>query len=222
MKAENFAYVREALPFIGEGALATVEVSIAAFLLAMLIAYAVGIARTSGIPRWLELPLIAYLELWRGTPLLVQLFLIYYGLPSIGIVLDSWTAAVLGLALNSGAYMSEIVRSSILSVDKGQREAAQALGYGRFQTLVHVVLPQAARVSIPPLTNSLASLLKESSLVSILAITELTRTGNIIYSRTMAPFEIYLTIALIYLIMTAVVTLVSRRLERVNSQWAAS
>lgn len=222
MTAANFAYVRDALPFIGEGALATVKVSIASFILALLIAYAVGIARASRLPRWVELPLLGYLELFRGTPLLVQLFLIYYGLPTIGIILDSWTAAILGLGLNSGAYMSEIVRSSIQSVDRGQLEAASALGYGRMQTLLHVVLPQAARVSIPPLTNSLASLLKESSLVSILAITELTRTGNIIYSRTMAPFEIYLTIALLYLMMTSVVTLLSRRLEKVNSSWAAS
>lgn len=88
-------------------------------------------------------------------------------------------------------------------------------------TLRYVVLPQAARVSIPPLTNSLASLLKESSLVSILAITELTRTGNIIYSRTMAPFEIYLTIAALYLAMTSVVTLLSQRLEKAHARWAA-
>lgn len=222
MKASNFAYIRDALPFIGEGVLATVKLSIAAFIFALLIAYVVGILRTSRIPRWLELPLIGYLEIFRGTPLLVQLFLLYYGLPAIGIVLDSWTAAILGLALNSGAYMSEIVRSSILSVDRGQLEAAGALGYGRLQTLAYVVLPQAARVSVPPLTNALASLLKESSLVSILAITELTRVGNIIYSRTMAPFEIYLSIALLYLVLTSIVTLVSRRLEKVNSAWAAS
>lgn len=222
MNARNFDYIREALPFIAKGAFATVQVSVASFVLALLIAYAVGIARASRVPGWLDWLLRGYLEVFRGTPLLVQLFLIYYGLPQIGIVLSSWTAAILGLGLNSGAYMSEIVRASILSVDKGQIEAADALGYGRWQTLWHIVLPQALRVSIPPLTNSLASLLKESSLVSILAITELTRTGNIIYSRTMAPFEIYLTIALIYLLMTSVVTVFSRWLEKVNTAWATS
>lgn len=193
-----------------------------AFALALLIAYAVGIARARRLSRWLSLPLGAYVEVFRGTPLLVQLFLIYYGLPQIGIVMNAWTAGVLGLGLNSGAYMSEVVRASLLSVDGGQKEAAEALGYGRWQTLWHITLPQATRTAIPPLTNSLASLLKESSLVSIIAITELTRVGNIIYSRTMAPFEIYLTLAFLYLIMTSAVTLASRRLERTNRKWSIS
>lgn len=218
----DFSYVRQAFPFILEGAVRTIEISLMAFALALLIAYAVGIARARHLPEWLAFPLRAYVELFRGTPLLVQLFLIYYGLPQIGIVMGAWTAGVLGLALNSGAYMSEIVRASLLAVDRGQAEAAEALGYGRLQALRHIVLPQATKIALPPLTNSLASLLKESSLVSIIAITELTRVGNIIYSRTMAPFEIYLTVAFLYLLMTAVVSVVSRRLEKTSQAWAAS
>jgi len=218
----DFSHVWESIDFILWGASHTLEISLMAFALALLIAYAVGIARARHLPRWLSLPLGAYVEVFRGTPLLVQLFLIYYGLPQVGIVMNAWTAGVVGLGLNSGAYMSEVVRASLLSVDRGQSEAAEALGYGRRQTLWHIVLPQATRIAIPPLTNSLASLLKESSLVSIIAITELTRVGNIIYSRTMAPFEIYLTLAFLYLVMTSVVTLLSRRLERANRKWATS
>jgi polar amino acid transport system permease protein len=218
----DFSHVWESMDFILWGASHTLEISLMAFGLALLIAYAVGIARARRLPRWVSMLLEAYVEVFRGTPLLVQLFLIYYGLPQIGIVMNAWTAGVIGLGLNSGAYMSEVVRASILSVDPGQVEAADALGYGRWQALWHVVLPQATRTAIPPLTNSLASLLKESSLVSIIAITELTRVGNIIYSRTMAPFEIYLTLAFLYLVMTSVVTLISRRLERANRKWSIS
>ena len=218
----DFSHVWESIDFILWGASHTLEISLMAFVVALLIAYAVGIARARRLPIWASLPLGAYVEVFRGTPLLVQLFVIYYGLPQLGIVMNSWTAGVVGLGLNSGAYMSEVVRASLLSVDRGQAEAADALGYGRWQALRHVILPQATRTAIPPLTNSLASLLKESSLVSIIAITELTRVGNIIYSRTMAPFEIYLTLAVLYLIMTSVVTVFSRRLERANRKWSVS
>lgn len=218
----DFSPVWDSITFILWGASHTLELSVVSFALAILVAYAVGIARARELPRWLSAPLTVYVEVFRGTPLLIQLFFIYYGLPQIGIVLGAWTAGILGLSLNSGAYMSEVVRASVLSVDAGQTEAAEALGYGRWQTLRHIVLPQATRTAIPPLTNALASLLKESSLVSIIAITELTRVGNIIYSRTMAPFEIYLTLALLYLVMTLAVTLASRRLERMNRRWVTS
>jgi His/Glu/Gln/Arg/opine family amino acid ABC transporter permease subunit len=218
----HFGHVWKSFGFILWGASHTVEISLLGFALALLIAYAVGIARAQRLPRWASPLLTAYVELFRGTPLLVQLFIIYYGLWQVGIVMNAWTAGVIGLGLNSGAYMSEVVRSSILAIDQGQVEAADALGYGRRQALWHIVLPQATRIAIPPLTNSLASLLKESSLVSIIAITELMRVGNIIYSRTMAPFEIYITLAAIYLVMTSAVTLVSRRLERANRRWSIS
>lgn len=218
---QNLEYIWRAAPFILKGALATIELSLLSFALALLIAYVVGTARARRLPWPLDVFLRGYLWLFRGTPLLVQLFIIYYGLPQIGIVLNAWVAAILGLALNSGAYMSEIVRASLLAIDPSQHDAAFALGYTRWQTLTQVVFKQSVRIAIPPLTNSLASLLKESSLVSILAITELTRTGNVIYSRIMAPFEIYMTIALLYLIMTTVITFIAKRLERKADAWAA-
>lgn len=216
----DFTYVANNTELILAGAAVTVRISAMAFVVALVVAYAVGTMRAER-PRSIPSRLLgAYVELFRGTPLLVQLFLIYYGLPQFGIMLDAWTAGVLGLGLNTGAYMSEVVRASILSVDSGQKEAAQVLGYSRVQALRHIILPQAFRVSLPALMNSLSALLKESSLVSIIAITELTRVGNMIYSRTMAPFEIYLTIALVYFVMTYASSLLAKALERWNDRWA--
>jgi polar amino acid transport system permease protein len=136
----------------------------------------------------LKFLLAAYVEIFRGTPLLVQLFFIYYGLPSAGIVMDAFTAAVIGLALNSGAYMSETVRASILSVSKGQDEAAFSLGYSKLEAIWHIILPQAFRVAIPPLMNVFLQCLKKLHWFGYLYY-ELTRTGNLIYSRTAQPLK---------------------------------
>lgn len=159
------------------------------------------------------------MEIFRGSPLLIQLFFIYYGLPTIGIRLTAETAGIIGLALNSGAYMSEIIRASISSIDKGQYDAAFSCGFSKLQTLWHIILPQAARVSIPPLMNAFSGLLKDSSLISVISITELTRSGNLIYSRTYRPFEIYLTLGIFYFVMTYAVSLLSHLIERRNRKW---
>lgn len=218
----DFSYVFRNLDFIAEGAWVTLRISLVSFVFAFIIACIVGTIRAGRIGGILSRLLGFYVEVFRGTPLLVQLFLIYYGLPQLGIVLEAWVAGIVGLALNSGAYMSEIVRASILSVDSGQSEAARVLGYTPLRALRHVVFPQAFRVALPPMMNSLSALLKESSLVSIISIVELTRVGNIIYSRTMAPFEIYLMIALVYLIMTYTSSLIAGRIERWNDRWAVA
>lgn len=192
----------------------TIGITMGSFACALIIAFTVGTLRSEKLPKPLLSLLRAYIEIFRGTPLLIQLFFIYYGLPSIGISMNGMTAAVVGLALNSGAYMSEVVRASILSVDKGQKEAALALGYSNFQSLRYIIYPQAIRVALPPLMNSFSNLLKESSLVSVLAITELTRSGQLIYTRTYRAFEIYLTLGALYFLMTYAVSIVSARLER--------
>ena len=124
-------------------------------------------------------------------------------------------AAYLGIGLCGGAYVSEIIRGSLYAVDKGQEEAAISLGLTRFQTLKHVILPQAIQVAIPALMNSFSAQLKETSLVSVLAINELTRAGQMVYSRTFRPFEIYLAVGVMYFIMTYSVSLLSGYLERV-------
>ena len=179
----------------------------------------VGVLRSYNIPSIFKLLLSAYVEIFRGTPLLIQLFFIYYGLPSVGIIMNAFTAAVIGLALNGGAYMSESVRASILSVSKGQEEAAYSLGYSKLEAIWHIILPQAFRVAIPPLMNGFSSMLKETSLVSVISITELTRTGNLIYSRTLKPFEVYLALGLFYFVMTFSVVLLAKQIELKEKRW---
>jgi polar amino acid transport system permease protein len=194
------------------GTLVTVQITSLSFVLALAAGLVVGTARARS-PFWRRL-LAPYVEVFRGTPLLIQLFFIYYGLPTVGVNMSSATAAYLGLGLNGGAYVSEIVRGSLGGVDKGQEEAARSLGLNELQALRFVILPQALRTALPPLVNSFSALLKESSLVSVLAITELTRIGQLVYTRTFRPFEIYLAVGLIYLVLTYAVSYAARVLER--------
>ena len=210
----KFDIVIDNLPYMLSATWITIKITVLSFILGLLIAGFVGICRSYQIPKIWDRILNIYVEIFRGTPLLIQLFFLYYGLPSIGINIGSYTAAILGLALNSGAYMSEVVRASILSIDKGQEEAAFALGYTKFQSIAFIILPQAFRVALPTLMNSFSSLLKESSLVSVLAITELTRSGQLIYTRTSRPFEIYLTLGVFYFMMTYSVSIISRAIEK--------
>ena len=201
-----------AAPLLLEGLQNTVQISCLSFLVALVFGVAVGVARAEIL--WARRILSPYVEVFRGTPLLIQLFFLYYGLPSVGIKMSSGTAAVLGLGLNGGAYISEIVRGSMASVEKGQLDAARALGFTWLQSMVHVIGPQALRVAVPPLVNAFSALLKESSLVSVLAITELTRMSQLIYTRTFRAFEVYLAVGALYFVLTAVVSAVSRRLEK--------
>lgn len=210
----KFYIVFDNIPFIVDAVFVTLKITIMSFLLAVIIAVLVGSVRAMNFSKTLDLVLMAYVEVFRGTPLLIQLFFIYYGLPSIGITMSSTFAAVLGLSLNGGAYISEIIRAAIQSVPVGQFEAAESLGMGKIESMVYIVLPQAFRITIPPLVNSFSSILKESSLISILAITELTRIGQLIYTRTSRPFEIYLTIGLIYLILVSIISISSWKIEK--------
>ena len=202
----------DSLPFLLQGLAVTVVVSLGSFALAMFIGVTVGIARAESetARRWLS----PYVEIFRGTPLLIQLFFIYYGLPSIGLTMNNYTAGVIGLGLNGGAYISEIVRGSLYAVGKGQHDAAAALGFSWLQGMVHIIVPQATRVALPPLVNAFSSSLKDSSLVSVLAITELTRVSQLIYTRTFRAFEVYLAVGALYFAMIYAVSLVSRRLEK--------
>lgn len=207
------------LPILFSATFTTITITFAAFFVALLIAISVGMIRRYYQQSVISTILGVYIEIFRGTPLLVQLFFIYYGLPSVGIILNAFTAGVIGLALNSAAYMSETIRAAMISIPRGQEEAAYSLGFSRFQTIRYIVFPQAIRVAIPPMMNSFSSLLKDSSLVSVISITELTRVGNLIYSRTSRPFEIYLTLGIFYFVMTFSITLISRYLEKRSSRW---
>lgn len=189
----------------------TLQLSAVSFVVALIIGVVTGAVRSRST--WVGKFLTAYVEFFRGTPLLVQLFFIYYGLPQVGIVFDAYTAAVIGLGLNGGAYISEIIRGALLGIDQGQYDAAHALGFPWFRTLRWVVMPQALRIALPPLVNAFSSMLKDSSLVSIITIAEIMYVANQIYSRTFRAFEIFAVVAIMYFIMTFAFSLLARRLE---------
>lgn len=201
-----------AAPLLVEGLTVTLAVSLTSFAFACALGLAVGVLRSRfKSARWIFAP---YVELFRGTPLLIQLFFLYYGLPTVGIKMSAPTAAVLGLGLNGGAYISETIRGALRSIEQGQMDAARALGFTWVQAMVHVIVPQALRVALPPLVNSFSSLLKESSLVSVLAITELTRMSQLVYTRTFRAFEVYLAVGALYFVCTGVISWLSSWLER--------
>lgn len=156
-----------------------------------------------------------YVDFLRGTPLLVQIFLVYFALPAlIHHRVDAYVAAVSACSINSGAYVAEIFRGGIEAIDKGQMEAGRSLGMTWWQTMRHIILPQAFKQIIPPLGNEFIAMLKDSSLVSVIGFEELTRRGQLIIARTYASFEIWMAVAVIYLIMTFVVARFTGYLEK--------
>ena len=165
---------------------------------------------------------IATLYTWvfRGTPLILQLFFFYYALPMMGITLTPFSAAVIGLSLNCGAYMAEIIRGGIISIDKGQFEAAKALGFNYFQTMTKIILPQTFRIIIPPVGNEFIAMLKDTSLVSTIAMVELMRSATQIASATFKYTEVLFTAAVLYLIMTTVFTSIFSVVEKRLSRYA--
>ena len=164
--------------------------------------------------RFVSAPAAIYVEVMRGTPLLVQILFVYFVLPSVGVNLPAFTSGVLALTLNASAYISEVIRAGILSIDAGQMEAARALGMSYWQAMRRIILPQTFRRVVPPLTNEGIALLKDSSLVSVIGLTELARTGQELASRYAAPLTIWPLVALLYLALTFPLTRVAEYLER--------
>lgn len=194
------------------GAWISLQITCISFGIALGVGGAVGTARSRSF-FWRRI-LTAYVEFFRGTPLLIQLFFLYYGLPTVGINMGSMTAAYVGLGLNGGAYISEIIRGALSGVERGQEEAALSTGLSEFQALRYIIFPQALRTALPPLMNSFSAMLKDTSLVSVLAITELTRIGQLVYTRTFRAFEVYLAVAVLYFLMTYCATRLSQQLEK--------
>lgn len=219
MRDLDFSVIVPYASLLPEALKITIEIGVAGFLLATLISIVVGTCRSRKLPKVLQIILNIYVEVFRGTPLLVQLFFVYYGLPSLGIRLDPVTAAIITMGLNSGSYLSENVRASILAVDKGQYEAAHMLGYNSLQTNLHIVLPQAMRIAIPAFMNGFSSIIKETSIVSVLPVVELTKLGNQVYAKTYHPFEIYILLGIIYFVLTYFLTFFAKWLERRASAW---
>lgn len=206
----------DSLPFLLKGTLWTVVLSLGGMFFGLLLGFALALMRLYGY--WpLQWVSRIYVSFFRGTPLLVQLFMIYYGLPQLGIQLEPLTAALVGFSLNMGAYTSEILRGAIASIDRGQWEAAASIGMGRAQTLYRAILPQAARTALPPLGNSFISLVKDTALAATIQVPELFRQAQLITARTFEIFTMYLAAALIYWLLASVLAHFQARLEaRVN------
>lgn len=196
-----------------EGAWITVKFSIISLILGLVLGIVGGICKTSNMK---ILKAIAGLYTWifRGTPLLVQLFIIYFGLAQIGLKFDPYEAGLIGMALNTGAYITEIIRSGIQAVDKGQSEAAVSLGMSKAVMMFRVIGPQAVKIAIPPLVNQFIMTIKNSSMVSTITITELFRTGEMVITTTFRPLETYTVIGALYLVMTSILMLLGSKLEK--------
>ena len=203
----------DSVPFLLKGALYTVQVSVLAIVFGLLLGWTLGLIAVAG-PRWLRAIAWAYVQFIRGTPLLVQIFLIYFGLPAFGLNISPFWSGVIALGLNSGGFQAEIVRAGIESIDRGQSEAARSIGMSAWQALLLILVPQTIRRVIPPLTNELITLTKSSSLLSAIAVLELTHAGQAIIARTFAPFEIYAAVAVMYLVLIAILSRGSALLER--------
>jgi polar amino acid transport system permease protein len=190
----------------------TVKISALALVFALLLGLVAGLGRVSTNPAAHNLA-TTYVELIRGTPLLVQIFIMYFFVGSV-LSLSPFTAGVAALSVFTGAYVAEIIRAGIEAVPKGQMEAARSLGMSYPQAMRFVILPQALRKTLPPLAGQFINLIKDSSLVSIIAITDLTKAGREVISSTFTPFEVWFTVALMYLALTGSLSLIVRRLER--------
>ena len=195
-----------------QGVLVTLQISLCSLILAFMIGIVVALLRLSGSPVG-QLLASAYLEIVRNTPLLVQIFVVYFVLAPI-FDIDRFASAVLALSLFEGAYASEIIRAGILAVPKGQWESARALGLQMSHFYRHVILPQALRQMAPPLTSQSVSLIKDSALVSTIAIFDLTMRGQQIVAETFLTFEVWITVALLYLSLTLSISLLVKFLER--------
>ena len=210
----DFSLIWNSLPLLLAGAGVTIEITAIAVGLGFVLGMITSVCRLSSV-KILRGIAICYVNIIRGTPMLVQIFLIYFALPMvIGERINPFVAAVAACSINSGAYVSEIFRAGIQSVDKGQMEAGRSLGLSWMQTMRYIILPQAFKHVIPPLGNEFISMTKETSLVSVIGFEELTRRGQLIIAKTYGSFEIWLTVAAIYLVMTLSIARLVSYLER--------
>jgi L-cystine transport system permease protein len=212
--------VIQSAPFLLQGAFYTVVLSIGGMGVGLALGMTLALMRLSpsrvacGVAR-------VYVSFIRGTPLLVQLFVIYYGLAQFGLRLDPIPAALIGFSLNVGGYTAEILRAAIASIDRGQTEAAASIGMSARQTMTRVILPQAARIALPPLGNTFISLVKDTSLAATIQVPELFRQAQLITARTYEIFTMYLAAAAIYWLLSTGLAWLQQRLERRASQHVA-
>ncbi|VVE46635.1 ABC transporter permease [Pandoraea morbifera] len=208
-----FELAAQSMPVLLQGTVLTIKFALMSMVFGLMIGIVVAIMGIGKI-RVLRAIARAYVSVMRGTPLLVQIFVVYYGLPGIGISLDPTPAGVLTLSLNVGAYLSESMRGALEGMPRGQWLAAYSLGLSYWQTLRYVIAPQALRIAVPSLGNSLISLIKDTSLVSVITVTELLRSAQEVIASTYQPLPLYLACAAIYWVLSTGLSALQRRIEK--------
>lgn len=213
----DVSIIMEALPPLLKATVITILLAVVSIVIALILGFFTALAR---IGKWKLLKFIGtiYVSMFRGTPLLVQLFVIYYGLPQINIELDPIPSGVLALSLNAGAYLSESFRAAILAVDKGQTEAAVSIGMTYGEAMRRIILPQSIRIAIPTLSNTYIILIKDTSLVSVITVTELLQMSTLIIAKTFEPLTIYLVAAVLYWVVITFFTVLLDRFEKRTSR----
>ena len=209
----NFEAITEYIPLYWKAMLLTLKIGWIGILLSIVIGFIAALIRQHKIPVLSQFTR-GYIELFRNTPLMVQLFFMYFALPRLGLPMNAESCGVLGIALFGGAYMAETVRSGIEAVDKGQMEAGRSLGFNYIQTMWHIIIPQAFKNVLPALGNEFIVLLKETSVAGYIALEDLTKGGDIIRSQTYSPFMPLLTVAAIYLAIVMLLSFLLKQLER--------
>lgn len=210
--------VAHAIPELAKASVVTVQIAVLAGAAEIALGVVLGLLSLSPSAS-VRRPIQAYVDVVRGTPLLVQIFFIFFVLPSMGLNLPEFWAGVVALGLNGAAFISETVRGAVGAIERGQAEAARSIGMGNRQILVWILLPQALRQIVPPATNELINLTKNTSLLSAISVFELTRSAQSMVSIYFAPLEIYLLLGLYYYLMVKVLTLLSRQLELRLPRW---
>src|SRR5271165_539432 len=213
MGAFDWGAIAYAVPYMLQGALVTLEISVLAMLLATVIGLVMGLISASDLGV-LKAVIRAYVYFVRGTPALVQIFLVYFALPKIGLELSPFASGVVALAFNSAGFIAEIMRAGLQSIDHGQTEAALSIGMTNRQSILFILLPQSLRRITPPLTNELITLVKSSSLLSVISVTELTRSAQVIIAERFVPFELYAELAVYYLVIISILSWFSEAVEK--------
>ncbi|AEB76567.1 amino acid ABC transporter permease [Clostridium botulinum] len=210
--------LKNMFPVLLEGSVITIQLTVICVILGSIIGIIVAGLKLSK-HKWVLYIASFYTWLFRGTPMFLQLFFFYYGLPFLGISLTPMAAAIIGLSLNSGAYMSEIIRGGIISIDKGQFEACKSLGFTNLQAMTRVILPQTFRIILPSVGNEFITMLKDTSLVSAITMEELMRNAELQMSASGRPVEPFIIAAVLYLLMTTVFSVIFSLLEKKMSMY---
>jgi len=215
----DFNLIWESLPSLYQGTVVSLQITLVAALLGMGYGSLLGLTEISSL-KIIRLCVGIYVTLVRGTPMLVQILFLFYVLPQFGLMIAPFWAASLAIGLNSSAYVSQIIRSGVNAVPKGEIEAASTLGFSRLQTMIYIIFPQAFRMTLPALGNELITLVKDSSLASIIGVMELTKEASVIRSRTYDAFSILLAVSIIYLVLTATLSLTIKYFEKRAKSYA--